>query len=192
MSDVASEDGALRWRMRVDEHALLVALLQDLDEALDGPTDDPVVERLFPPAVEGDTDEDDQLRTLIAAELLMRRHEAISALLDVLRRAEPAPDDAASPVPVVAVAGADRAMPRVDVSLVDDEPAMMLSVLNDVRLALASRIGLTAVELPQLLDESDERGHAVLATIDHLAYFQMQLLREIDPVAVAHAEPDDD
>lgn len=185
MSVLHGEDDALVWRMHVEDHLLLRMLLEELDQALDGPTDDPVVERLFPPAVEGDTDEDAELRTLIAADLLMQRHEAIRLLLGVLDRTE-LPDQpeeellAGSPGPVV------------EVELVEDEPSMMLSVLNDVRLALAQRVGLTAVELPQLVDDTDERSRAVLAILDRLAWFQMLLLREIDPVAVAHAEPDED
>jgi hypothetical protein len=189
VSALRRHDDGLRWRLRLDEHALLVMLLRELDEALDGPTDDPVVERLFPPAVEGDRDEDEELRLLIAGDLLLRRHEAIRLLLSLLERAElpyVAGDlEALEEVPV-------DELPAVDVVLVEDEPGMVLSVLNDLRLALASRVGLTAVELPQLLDEEDERSHALLAMMDHLAYLQMQLLRHIDPVAVAHAEPDPD
>lgn len=189
MSALRRDEDALQWRLRLDEHALLVVLLRELDEALDGPTDDPVVERLFPPAVEGDRDEDEELRLLIAGDLLLRRHEAIRLLLSLLEGAG-APDLAGD---VEALEGLPVGeLPFVDVLLVEDQPGMVLSVLNDLRLALAARVGLTAVELPQLLDEDDERSHALLAMMDHLAYLQMQLLRHVDPVAVAHGEPDPD
>lgn len=204
-------DDAVVLRMRTDEHALLVVMLQELDEAIDGPVDDPIVQRLFPPVVEDDEDQDAQLRMIIAGDLLLRRHEAIRELLGVLGD----PAVAGGPAPAgsgrggtggvveVGPEGGDDAGegsagetgpadPRsfVEVPLPGDLPGMLLSVLNDVRLALASSIGLTAVELPQLVDEGDERAHALLAMLDYFAYVQMRLLEHIDPVAVAHADPD--
>ena len=172
MSHVEPVDDGLRWELRAGLHRLVVGMLRSLDEALDGPTDDAVVRRLFPPVTdvdgEGDEDDEDQLRAIIASDLLMRRHEAIGMVLDTLSRAE---DDGGG---------------WVGVLLRDDEPSLLLAVLNDVRLALGARVGATAVELRQLVDEEDERTHVMLEQMDLLAAIQMQLLELIDPVAARH------
>lgn len=200
MSSVDDLDGGLLWRLRVDEHALLVVMLRELDVALDAPTDDPVIQRLFPAALDGDEDEDAELRMLIASDLLLERHEAIRLLLAVLDRVEVPPEARTWHEQAVAATPTDddgdertvdpTAIPTVDVELRDEEPGVMLAVLNDLRLALAARVGLAAVELPQLVDERDERTRSLLDMMDHFAYFQMQLLRHIDPVAVEHSLPD--
>ncbi len=174
MSSIRRRGDALEWRLRPVEARLLEDLLEQLDEAIDGPTDDPVVRRLFPSPLEDD-DEDAALRAMIAGDLLLRRHEAIRAVLGVLRRDERRERDR-----------------WVRLTLRDDEPGMMLAVLNDVRLALGSRIGMTAVELRQLVDDDDKRTRALLETMDVLAWFQMQLLEHIDPVAARHDDPEAD
>lgn len=173
---VAGEDGEeLVWRLPVQLHLLVLSLLEELDHAIDGPTDDPVVQRLFPRAVEDDEDEDAELRMLLAGDLLLRRHEAIRACRQLLEDGE-------------------ERRRRVRVVLRDDEPEMMLQVLNDIRLALGARVGATAVELRQLVDEHDTQAQRALETMDVLAWLQMQLLERIDPVAARHdhIEVDDD
>ena len=173
MSDVRDEHGGLLWTLPRQLHAVLLSLLDDLDEAIDGPTDDPVVERLFPRAVEGDDEDDTELRMLLAGDLLLRRHEAIRACRELLTD------------------GRVR-RGKVQVVLTDDEPQMMLQILNDIRLALGARVGATAVELRQLVEEDDHHAQRALETMDLLAWFQMQLLEHIDPVAARHDHIDDD
>lgn len=173
MSDVREGRGGLLWTLPRQLHAVLLSLLGDLDRAIDGPTDDPVVERLFPRAVEDDDDEDAELRMLLAGDLLLQRHEAIQACRDLL------------------TSGRER-RGRVQVVLTDDEPQMMLQILNDIRLALGARVGATAVELRQLVDEDDLHAQRALETMDLLAWFQMQLLEHIDPVAAEHDHIDGD
>jgi hypothetical protein len=161
------------WTLPVGLHELLLQLLKDLDAAIDGPTDDPVVQRLFPRAVDGEDDADREMRMLLAGDLLLRRHEAIRACTLLLeggvRR---------------------RARSGVRVVLEDDEPDMMLAILNDIRLALGARVGATAVELRQLVDDDDEETHRVLETMDLLAWCQMQLLEHIDPSSARHDDVD--
>lgn len=172
MSTVADDGGSLVWRLPVPLHRLLLSLLDELDEAIDGPTDDPVVQRLFPRAVEDDEDEDAELRMLLAGDLLLRRHEAIQACSQLL------------------ATGRER-RGRIHVVLTEDQPEMMLQVLNDIRLALGARVGATAVELRQLVDEDDLEAQRALETMDLLAWFQMQLLRHIDPAAARHDNLDE-
>ena len=167
---------ALVWRVPTGLHTLLLQLLDDLATAIDGPTDDPVVQRLFPRAVEDEDEADAELRMLLAGELLLRRHEAIRACRRVLEAGRRLPGSSS-----------------VRVRLVDDEPSMLLQVLNDVRLALGARVGATAVELRQLVDEDDLEARRALETMDVLAWCQMQLLEHIDPVAARHdGEPPTD
>lgn len=164
-----SDGDALVWRLPSPLHGLLLQLLDELDAAIDGPTDDPVVQRLFPRAVEDEDDADEEFRMLLAGDLLLRRHEAIRACRDLLQAGRRLP-------------GASS----VRVHLTDDEPSMLLQVLNDVRLALGARIGATAVELRQLVEDDDDETHRALETMDLLAWCQMQLLEHIDPVAARH------
>ena len=165
----------LVWRLPAQLHTLLLSLLDDLDEAIDGPTDDPVVQRLFPRAVEGEDDADAEFRMLLAGDLLLQRHEAIQGCRDLLRDGRRLPGSS-----------------TVRVHLAGDEPTMLLQVLNDVRLALAARVGATAVELRQLVDDDDVETHRALETMDLLAWCQMQLLEHIDPVAARHDGVDDE
>lgn len=170
-----AEDVAdLVWRLPVHLHELLLRLLDDLDAAIDGPTDDPVVQRLFPRAVEGADDADREFRMLLAGDLLLQRHEAIQACRELLRAARRLP-----------------ATRSVRVVMTGDQPQMLLQVLNDVRLALGARVGATAVELRQLVDEDDVEAQRALETMDVLAWCQMQLLEHIDPVSARHDGSDD-
>lgn len=152
-------DGGLAWLLGDAELALLVRLVGQLDEVLDGPTDDPVVERLFPQAVEGDEEADTELRALLAGDLLLSRHEACAAVQQALARAQPARR------------GAQRVVLR------EDEPELVLQVLNDVRLALGARIGTEVVAERELAE--DEGTLAALASMDLLAWFQEQLLEHL-------------
>lgn len=175
MNSVEDASGALLWSLPAQLHELLLQLLDELDEAIDGPTDDPVVQRLFPRAVEGEDDADAEFRMLLAGDLLLRRHEAIRDCRRVLRD------------------GTQRRRRHVvEVMMEDDEPAMMLAILNDIRLALGARVGTTAVELRQLVDEDDVEARRALETMDLLAWCQMQLLEHIDPVAAQHDHLDED
>ncbi len=168
MSSIRRRSGALAWTLSIGHHRMLLALLQQLDRAIDGPTDDPIVARLFPRMVEDDDDADAELRMLMAGDLLLRRHNAIRRMVEILEQAVPGRGE------------------RVVARMHDDEPAVMLAVLNDIRLALGARVGSTAVELRQLVEPDDVETHQVLDAMDLLAWFQMQLLEHIDPVAASH------
>ena len=152
-------DGGLAWLLGDAELALIVRLVGQLDEVLDGPTDDPVVQRLFPAAIEGDDEADAELRALLAGDLLLSRHEACAAVQQALARAEPARR------------GALRVVLR------EDEPDLVLQVLNDVRLALGARIGIDVVADRDRAE--DEATLAALASMDLLAWFQEQLIEHL-------------
>lgn len=157
---------AVRMRVSSAELDLLRRLRDELYALLTGEAaDDPVTERLFPAAVSGDDEADAELRELIHDELLEARLSALDDLLAVLDRAE-----------------RQRRVHVVD--LVEDEPAMVLGVLNDLRLALGSRLGLATVELRDLV--ADEDARASLALMDWFAMWQEQLLVALDPATARH------
>lgn len=132
-------------------------LLEDPDPA------DPAVARLFPTCVPDDDTLDTEVRRLIFDDLLRDRLEALDALVAILERGS-----------------IHRGRLRVD--LVDDEPALVLGVLNDVRLTLGARVGIDRLDRDEI--DVDHPAAPTLAVIDHLAWIQEQLLRAIDPSSV--------
>ena len=121
--------------------------------------DDPVVQRLFPRAVEDDDEADDELRALLGSELLLERSEAVAAFTQLLATA------------------AEVRRGIVEVLLVDDGPDLVLGVLNDVRLALGARVGFDVVAARDEGPLPDEPVvAATLDTMDWLAMHQSVLL----------------
>lgn len=148
----------------------LVAVLRDQDR------EDPVVARLFPRAVEDDEEADEELRALIGTELLTSRLEGLEALLDVLDRGRE-------------VDG------RLQIDLIEDEPSLVLGVLNDLRLALGARLGVENLDTGSVAE--DDPAAPTLAVMSHLAWLQEQLLAILDPKALSFydeldGEPDPD
>lgn len=154
--------------MRVEledfEHDLLRSLPVALRALLDDPDPrDPAFGRLFPAAVPGDDEADAELRHFIYEDLLRSRLEALDDVGAILDRATPR-----------------RGRLRVD--LVEDEPALLLGVLNDVRLTLGARVGIDRLDRDEI--DIEHPAAPTLAVMDHLGWFQEQLLRAIDPVSL--------
>lgn len=161
----------VRFRLHEAERALLTSLLEQLDGALaEGDPSDAVIGRLAPRAVLGDADADAELRATLAPALRDERREAIAAVLARL--------------------GAASGRGRVEVRLRDDEPWMLLGVLNDVRLAVGVRVGIEDLDRARV-PEDDPRAR-MLAIVDHLGWWQWQLIALLEPDAAAAAEPRDD
>lgn len=151
------------------EAELLTSLRAGLYAALEGADPgDAVVARLFPPAVVGDETADADLRALLHDDLLQSRLAGLDALTAILDRAEP-----------------HRGRLRVD--LVDDEPLLVLGVVNDIRLAIGARVGPEAMEAREALP-ADDPLQARMAIMDHFAWWQEQLLAILDPPSVSHYE----
>ncbi len=143
---------------------LLRQLPQGLRTLLDDPDpDDPAVQRLFPACVEDDDEADAELRRMIFDDLLRDRLEGLDALSGVLERAE-------------------RHRGRNRVILTEDEPALMLGVLNDVRLTLGARAGIERLDRSEIT--ADHPVAPTVAVMDHLGWLQEQLLEVLDPSAV--------
>lgn len=143
------------------EVELLETLHAALKAALEaGDPGDPIVRRLFPATVTGDGEADADLRDMIHEDLLRDRLTGLDALLDLLGRGTPRGG-------------------TIRVELVDDEPLLVLGVLNDLRLAIGAQVDIERLDR----EDVDPTGPVAyrLAVMDHLAWLQEQLLRVIDP-----------
>lgn len=154
--------------VRVELEDFELELLRSLPEEVrqlltTGDSDDPAFSRLFPACVTGDADEDDEVRRLIHDDVLRERLDGLDAVAEVLERAEP-----------------HRGRHRVDLD--DEETALLLGVLNDVRLTLGSRVGIEHLERDDIDD--DHPAMPALAVMDHLAWIQESLIRALDPPSV--------
>lgn len=154
---------AIRMEVEPFELELLNTVLATLRERLENPQlGDAVLDRLFPACAPDDDVVDAEVRSLIYDDLLDQRFESLELLRAILDRATP-----------------HRGRLRVD--LVDDEPGVVLAVVNDLRLMLGARIGIDRLDR----DEIDE-GHPAawsVAVMDHFAWLQEQLIRVLDPPA---------
>jgi hypothetical protein len=161
MSRVFQAHGdVIRAQFEPQEVELLRTLEQGVSQTLEHADDsDPIIERLFPTAVVGDDDADAELRRLLRSELLGSRQAGLRALVEILDRARP-----------------HRGRLRVD--LTDDEPLLVLGVLNDLRLAIGARIGIENLDREDIPDDDALRYR--LAVMDHLGWWQEQLITLLD------------
>lgn len=143
---------------------LLVDLARTLDEAA---PDDAVIARLAPDPAPTDPDLSRDLRDLVASGVADDRRRAVDAISGLLGRAQRDGDD-------------------VTIDLAEDEPWLLLGVLNDLRLAIGARIGIVDLDRGALRPD-DERRRAV-AAMDHFGWWQWHLIRLMDPDSAAAAE----
>jgi hypothetical protein len=119
---VSARHGRIQLRLEQAEVALLESLLAELttvltDEADDGA--DPVVARLYPDAYAGDTEAEADFRSLTHESLRTERLDRIASCVSDLEHSR-------------------------DVDLSDPQAAQRwITTLNDLRLALGTRLGVT-------------------------------------------------
>ncbi len=168
MRTFSRHSGHIRMELEGFEAELLRRMRDGLRASLqDSDPDDPAVQRLFPAAVVGDEEADAELRRLLRDDLLTAKLAGLDALVEILDRGE-------------------QRRSRLRVQLREDEPLLVLGVLNDLRLALGARIGLDDLERESIAEDDPIAG--TLAVMDHFAWWQEQLIAIIDPVAVHHGE----
>lgn len=122
-----AKDGALVVRLEPEEAALLRQLAGELTEVLENPgADDAVRDRLFPRAYLDPTEEsaEDEWQRFVHPDLVSGRLDALKLLVDTLPT-EPGRRG------------------RVEGRLTEEQEAAWLGVLNDARLALGTRLGVT-------------------------------------------------
>jgi Domain of unknown function (DUF2017) len=149
-------EGGVRVRLSPEERELLRALPGDVRRLLELNPEDPAARRLFPPAYEGDADAEADYRRLTRDELLAGRRDALRLLEET----------------------ADRER------LTEDELEAWLGAVNDVRLVLGTRIGVTEELYEEELDPQDPRAPE-LALYLYLTWLQEQL---VDAAAAGPAQ----
>lgn len=140
-------EGGFRLRLSDGERELLRTLPGELREVLDAERDDPSLRRLFPPAYEQDEEGEDEYRSLMGDELLEGRRAALRLVEET--------------------AGRDR--------LTAAELDGWLRALNDLRLVLGTRLGVTEDTYMTELDPRHPDAYE-LSVYGYLSWLQEQLV----------------
>jgi hypothetical protein len=155
----SGRDGTLTVSLAEEELALLRALPDQLRDVFDEGTDDPARARLFPRAYLDPTAESEEAewQALVHPSLLRERLDALALITVTLDRAV-----------------SDGEWWQVD--LTPEEVQAWLGVLNDTRLVLGTRLGVTEEE--RALDPADPEAGAY-ALYQWLTWVQGDLLQEL-------------
>jgi hypothetical protein len=135
-----------------------------------GPTtepDDPVLARLFPPAYREDDDAAAEFRRYTETQLRSGKADAAGAVIDML-------EEAGLPAEI------DETGLTIDVELTADQSLAWMKSITDMRLALATRLGIEEddEELWESLPDDDPRTH-VHDIYDWLAFVQETLVHAV-------------
>jgi Domain of unknown function (DUF2017) len=152
-------EAGVELEMSLEEHDLLASLPDQLRDLYESTSDtDPVRNRLFPRAYLDPTAEEaeQEWRDLVHPELLRGRLAALEQLRSSLDTAK-------------------RGRGGVVAVLSDDEVGAWLSVLNDARLALGTRLEITEDLDYDDIDPDDPRAPG-FAAYGYLTYLQGQLI----------------
>ena len=145
-----TRDGDFELRLSSEERELLRRLPVELSSLLEEAPSDPSLRRLFPPAYNGDADAEAEYRHLMHGELLGKHREALVVLQETTDR--------------------DR--------LRSDEAHAWLTALNDLRLVLGTRLGVTEELYDNGLDPDDPEA-AGLGVYLYLTALQEQLVQAL-------------
>lgn len=156
MSVFSKKDGTIRLKLRAYERELLNHLLAEMRVLLEAdlPKVDPVTARLFPDAYQME-DEQAAYDELVGDQL---RRDKLSALDSVQK--------------CIDGEGA------LDLKLSEEDANLWLTVANDLRLAIGTRLQVTEETMERDIDESDPEAPA-LSTLHWLGWLQESLLREL-------------
>jgi hypothetical protein len=141
--------GELRLRFPEDERELLHLLCEELRERVDHEPGHPDLRRLFPPAHADDADAEAGYRRLVGSQLSAGRERAVATVRNTI--------------------DGDR--------LSAEEAEAWLTVLNDLRLVLGTRLDVTE-EMDFDLDPNDPEA-AQLAVYAYLSWLQEQLVEAL-------------
>jgi hypothetical protein len=155
----AGPDDTLVVSLAPQEVELLEQLPTQLRQVFDAPASDPAAARLFPRAYLDPTEEEAEaeFEALVQPELLRDRLDALELVTGSFGRA--------------VVVGEWR-----EIALTPDDVAAWLGVLNDVRLVLGTRLGITEDER-RITD--DDPNLAAYAIYDWLTYLQGELIEQL-------------
>jgi hypothetical protein len=155
-----------------DEAAVPTTDIDPFEALLDfsGPTtapEDPVLARLFPAAYRDDEEAAGEFRRYTETQLRSGKAANAGAVIDAL-------EEAGLPAEL------DASNLTIDVELDDDAAGTWMKALTDMRLALATRLGIEEGDEDywDSLPEDDPRGH-VHDIYDWLAFLQETLVRAV-------------
>ena len=141
--------GEVRIRLPEDERELLHVLCAELRERVDEEPDHADLRRLFPPAHADDADAEAEYRRLVGSQLDVGRERALATVETT----------------------------TANETLTADEAEAWLTVLNDLRLVLGTRLDVTE-DLDWDLDPADPRAPQ-LAVYAYLSWLQEQLVEAL-------------
>lgn len=153
-------DGRVLVSLERSELDLLSQLASQLRGLLDAPSpDDAAIDRLFPRAYLDPTEEEAEevWQAIAGSDLLARRIEALRTLVED-----------------VEATGSDESTKRVRFYLDRESEAAWLGVLNDLRLTLGSRLGITEDE--EVGGRAQSADTTALAVYDWLTQIQGALV----------------
>jgi hypothetical protein len=139
--------GGFRLRLSAGERSLLRELPAELRSLLDSDSEDPSLGRLFPPAYDADAEAQEEYRELMHGELLGKHRDALTVLEQTADREE----------------------------LGAEEVHAWLAALNDLRLVLGTRLGVTEDLYETQLDPEDPEA-AELGVYLYLTWLQEQFV----------------
>jgi hypothetical protein len=147
----------VRVRLAQDEVAILRGLPDQLRSVLAEGGDEPVNQRLFPPAYldVADIEQDTEFHRLMHDDLVSEKLANLDLVTDTLARGS-------------------TSIRRWTVELTDEEATAWLGVLNDLRLALGVRLDITE-DFDGDVDDTDPRAPA-LRLLSYLGWLEEQLL----------------
>ena len=147
----------VRVRLAQDEVAILRGLPDQLRSVLAEGGDEPVNQRLFPPAYldVADIEQDTEFHRLMHDDLVSEKLANLDLVTDTLARGS-------------------TSVRRWSVELTDEEATAWLGVLNDLRLALGVRLDITE-DFDGDIDDTDPRAPA-LRLLSYLGWLEEQLL----------------
>ena len=156
--NVIPQDGSVLVKLEREEADLLRSLLHEMRGLMreDAVPDDPVLTRLMPAAYE-DAAEQARYAEVLGDSLRSAKLDAI----DVVERG-------------IGDKGGAEAL------VTDDQAPAWLSVLTDIRLAIATRVGVTQ-EMMDAQPESSDPNAAALSVVHWLGWLQDSMIGSISP-----------
>lgn len=159
MSAFSRKGTTIRLRLRDYERQLLEGLLAEMRILLEAnlPKVDPVTARLFPDAYET-PDQQEAYQDLVGDQLRRDKLRALEAVEGCVSEGEG----------------------DLDLKLSEEDASTWLTVINDLRLAIATRLDVTEEQMEQDVDEKDPEAPA-LSALHWLGWVQESILREVHP-----------
>jgi hypothetical protein len=143
------EDGRFEVRLSAQERSLLRGLPAALDDLIAAQPGDPSLRRLFPPASE-DAELEAEYQGLVGDELLGGHRASLHALAETVDRDQ----------------------------VSEEELHVWLGALNDLRLVLGTRLGVTEETYEEGIDEMDPQADD-LALYAYLTWLQDGILQAL-------------